>query len=338
MRFARPEMLWMLLALPLVAALLWWTVRRRMAVLERYASATALRSLAPNHSRGRVIAKSALLLVAITFGILASARPQWGHEDRRLLSKGVDVMIAVDTSLSMMAQDYKPSRLDRAKQLLQNIIWALKGDRAGIIAFAGDAYIKCPLTLDYGMVSAALQSIDVSSVPVQGTDIGQAIKAAIRAFDASSQGEKILVLLTDGEDQGKDTAAALEKAKAQKIHIFTIGIGTTEGRPIPLPNGQYKQDKEGKIVNSRLDFKLLTDIASQTGGKAIKANASGFSELDVIMADLSQFQASNQEDRIHRVYTERFQWFLLPAILLLIWEALETAQIARNGRNRRVTA
>ncbi|MCX7719370.1 MAG: VWA domain-containing protein [Candidatus Sumerlaeaceae bacterium] len=330
MRFALPHILWALFSLPLVATLLWWSRRRAASVAKRFAEAKLWKYLAPNHSATRSALKPALLLLSFALVILAAARPQWGFEDRVLSSRGLDMIVAVDTSLSMLAQDYKPNRLARARELLREVIRQARGDRIGVIAFAGSAVVKCPLTLDYRMALNALGVIDENAVETRGTAIGTAIRTALKAFEAGSAGERVLVLLTDGEDQGSDPLGAADEAARAGVRIYTIGIGTTQGMPIPMPDGQYKQDRAGRVVNTRLDFLTLTKIAEKTRGKAVKANPSGRAELKPIFDDLAGLELTKQQERIFRVYHERFQWFLLPAMILLVWEAIET------GRRRRV--
>jgi len=329
MRFGLPHVLWALFALPFVAGLLWWSRYRATAVARRFAEAGLWERITPTHSAARSALKPALLLLSLALVILAAARPQWGYEDRVLSSRGLDLVVAVDTSLSMLAQDYKPNRLARARDLLRNVIWQVRGDRVGVIAFAGSAVVKCPLTLDYRMALTALDLIDENAVETRGTAIGTAIRTALKAFEAGSGGERVLILLTDGEDQGSDPGGAADEAARAGVRIYTVGIGTTQGMPIPMPDGQYKADRTGKVVNSRLDFDTLAEIARKTGGKAVKANPSGRAELNVIFEDLEQLELTQQQERVFRVYHERFQWFLWPATILLAWEALET------GRRRR---
>lgn len=331
MTFAYPQYLWLLLGLPVMALLLWWANRRRLAVLRRFASQQVLAYLAPHYSHARRLLQSLLFLAAVTFAIFAAARPQWGYEERKIRSRGLDIIVAVDVSTSMLARasadgttGSRTMRLDRAKDLLQNILWRARGDRVGIMAFAGSSIITCPLTLDYGMAKTALQQVGPDSVSSQGTAIATAIDAAVKAFEMSSTGERILVLLTDGEDTGSDVKAAAERARKAGIKIYAIGIGSTQAVPIMMPDGRYKADHEGKTVYSKLDFDTLAEIASLTGGKAIKANPSGIAELDVVLGDIEQMQKTDQQDSVRHIPIERFQWFLVPAILLLMWEALET--------------
>lgn len=331
MRFANPAFLWLLAGVPGLLLFLWWRSLRRVRMMERFASPAVLGYLAPHHSRGRYLLRQGLVTASVIGVVFAGARPQWGYEDRRIISRGIDLIVAIDTSASMLAQDYKPNRMQRARELLQNILWKARGDRVGVMAFAGEAIIQCPLTLDYSMARTALESIDAGSVPFAGTAIGTAIDTAVKAFENASTGERVLVLLTDGEDHENRVLDAAARAAHSRITIHTIGIGTTQGMPIPLPGGSYKQDKSGKLVSSKLDFLTLSKIAQATGGKAIKANAEGATELEPIMHDIDSLQKTQQQDTLHRVYTERFQWFLLPAILFLLWEALETCY-SRRGR------
>lgn len=331
MRFALPHVLWALLGLPFLGLFLAWGLRRRRLLLERYASPRLLPALGTPVRDWRLWLRPVLVLSATTLLIFAAARPQWGYEDRKVISRGVDILVAVDTSASMLAEDYRPNRLERAKDLLQDIIWRARGDRVGVMAFAGSVAIQSPLTLDYSMASAALKSLGPQSVAAGGTAIGKAIDAAVEAFKTASTGERVLVLLTDGEDQGSEPIDAAERAVKAGVKIYTIGIGTSQGVPIPTDRG-YKTDSAGQQVISKLDFQTLTRIAQITGGKAVKANPRGGAELDTILGDLEQLSKAEHQDRIYRVYKERFQWFLLPAILLLAWEALQ------SGGSRHVQA
>lgn len=328
MRFANPQILWLLLLLPFAVGALWMAGRHRVRVLSRFAPPQAIAYLANHYAGGIPLSKQILSITAIAGIIFATARPQWGFEDRHIISRGVDVIVAVDTSSSMLAQDYRPNRLARAKDLLQNVIWTMRGDRIGIMAFAGSAFMQCPLTLDYGMAKTALEALDINSVPVQGTAIGTAIDAAVNAFQVAGSGERVLVLLTDGEDQGTQPIEAAQRAAKEHVRIYTIGIGTSQGMPIPI-NGGYKQDHEGHVVNSKLDLLTLAKIAQLSGGKAIKANSRGNAELDEILSDLASLQKKEQQDTVYRVYTERFQWFLLPSIVLLALEAMHTGYVKR---------
>jgi Ca-activated chloride channel homolog len=320
MKFGFPDFLWLLVLVPVVGLLVHMASLRRRNALARFGNNIAL---ARQNIQPRVWASRLRLVLVMTAAagmILAGARPQWGYEDRRIVSRGVDMMIAIDTSASMLAQDIKPTRLQRAKELLQNIVWEARGDRIGIMAFAGNAVVLCPLTLDYGMASTALTALDINSVPTRGTAIGTAIDSAIKAFDASGSGERVLVLLTDGEDQGTNPIEAAKKAAEAKMKIFTIGLGSEKGHPIPMERG-FKQDKQGRVVQSKLDFATLQEIARITGGSAFRAEGSGTREVTAMLAEVAKMKGVMQQDRVFRVYKERYAWFLIPALLVLIADA-----------------
>lgn len=326
MRFATPNFLLLIFALPLVGTLWYLMQRRKRQLAERFATPNLLPVLAVRKSSDRALWKGILLLAGAAAAIFAGARPQWGYEDRKIVSAGADVLIAVDVSRSMLAEDYKPNRLARAKELLTNILWGLKGDRVGVVAFAGDAAVVCPLTSDYSMARAALEGLDTSTVSTPGTNIGRAIDVALGAFDVAARGDKILVLLTDGEDHEGQAVAMAERAAKSGVKIFAIGIGTTQGMPIPDERGSYKTDREGKLVSTRLDFNTLTQIAERTAGAALKANPSGSSELQPILSELEKVRHAQNQETVVRVYHERFPWFVALALILLTLEmfVLET--------------
>ncbi len=319
MKFANPSFLFLIFALPVVALLLYAREKRRTVLRERFAAARLHPMIISHLSRQRRVVGALLFLSGLAAAILAGARPQWGYEDRRIVSAGIDLIIAVDVSKSMLAEDYKPNRLGRAKELLQNILWSLKGDRVGIVAFAGDAAVVCPLTADYAMAKAALQGLDTTSVSKPGTDIGRALDVAMGALELAAQGDKVIVLLTDGEDHGGQAVAMAEKAAKAGVRIYCIGIGTSQGMPIPEEGG-YKVDKQGRVVSTRLDFETLTRIAELTKGSAYKANPAGFAEIQPILSEIEQMQHRGEQETVFRIYRERFPWFIGLALSLLILE------------------
>ncbi len=319
MRFANPNFLLLVFVLPLFALALYLRYRRGWALVRRYARDGLAQRLGAGMGAARRVVAALLLLCALLLAIIAGARPQWGFEDRQLISSGVDLIIAVDVSRSMLAEDYKPNRLVRAKELLQNLIWALKGDRVGIIAFAGDAAIVCPLTSDYAMARATLDGLDTSTVAKPGTDIGRAIDVTLGAFELAARGDKVLVLLTDGEDHGGRALAMAERAAKAGVRIFCLGIGTTEGMPIPEGSG-YKEDKEGKLITTRLDFETLSRLSELTGGAAFKANPSGIAEIQPLLAEIEKLQKAEGQEMVFRVYHERFPWFVGATLILLCAE------------------
>jgi Ca-activated chloride channel family protein len=223
----------------------------------------------------------------------------------------------------MTATDYQPTRLGRARQLLQDVIWQARGDRVGVMAFAGDAVVVCPLTLDSRMARIALDHISVNTVRTQGTDIAHAINTARSIFDQAGRGERVLLLLTDGECHSGRLPEAIEKAAQANIRIFAVGIGSTEGGPIPTATG-FLEDNNGQVVNSRLNLEALIQAAQKTGGRAVKANPTGDAEIRTIMNDIAGLQSQGQQEQTIRIHHERFFWFLLPALALLLIDSLLT--------------
>jgi len=322
MNFGNQTILYGLFALPLVVIFYLYVFRRKKTLLLRLGSWELIRRLLPSVSRQRQILKAGMLILAVALLVFSLSRPQYGSIERPITRKGVDIFIAIDTSLSMLAQDIQPSRLARAEEQLNGLIHRLRGDRVGIITFAGTAFVQCPLTLDYALAQNILETIDADSVPIAGTAIGMAIRTATNAFERSAKGEKVLVLLTDGEDHETDPLGAAQEAAKAGVKIYSIGIGSEKGEPIRLPDGSFKKDSDGHVVNSRLDLVLLQKIAQATGGKTIKANPKGSLELDVLYADIGLIQKKTLRSQTYTIYEERFQYFLLPVILLLIMEML----------------
>jgi Ca-activated chloride channel family protein len=322
MNFGNQTILYGLFALPLVVIFYLYVFRRKKMLLLRLGSWELIRRLLPAVSRTRQILKAGMLILAVALLVFSLSRPQYGSIERPITRKGVDIFIAIDTSLSMLAQDIQPSRLARAEEQLNGLIHRLRGDRVGIITFAGTAFVQCPLTLDYALAQNILETIDADSVPIAGTAIGMAIRTATNAFERSARGEKVLVLLTDGEDHETDPLGAAQAAAKAGVKIYSIGIGSEKGEPIRLPDGSFKKDSDGHVVNSRLDLVLLQKIAQATGGKTIKANPKGGLELDVLYADIGLIQKKTLRSQTYTIYEERFQYFLLPVILLLIMEML----------------
>lgn len=338
MRFANPSLLWLLfLTVPLVFFLI-WTLQWRQTLLERFATRKIL------DSRGFVrtplvqYLRFGLFTLAFIMLVLALARPQWGFHERQVITQGVDLVVAIDTSASMMARDYPPTRLTRAKELLKNLIWEAKGDRVGVVAFAGSAAVMCPLTLDYDMAITALEAVDMNTIAARGTDIGAAITSAQNAFEISGANERILVLLTDGEQMERkaELDAAIAKAKETGTRIFAVGLGTEEGATIPTLRGPLR-DASGNVVQTKLDLPLLKRIASETGGEAVHAAKMGAGEIAQISAEIQKFRGRKQQDKTFRVYHERYPIFLAAALILLVAEALVRGQ-RRLGRQQSSSA
>ena len=325
MRFAAPGYLWLLLALPVLAALFGLELRRRQRALAVFGDLRLVRRLAASASLERRVIKAALVIGAALFLVLALARPQWGTKLEKVSRRGIDVVVAVDTSLSMLAEDAKPNRLAQARAAVASLIDLLQGDRIGLVAFAGTAYVACPLTLDYTAASLFVDVLDPDLLPVPGTAIAEAIRASIRAFQTNERRNKVLILITDGEDHEGDVEGAARAAADEGITIYTVGIGSPNGEPIPLRNTRgevvgYKEDRSKRKVTSRLGESALEAIAVATGGKYFRSTPEGI-ELRRIYEEISGMDQKALSSRLHTAYEERYQMPLAAAILLLAVEA-----------------
>lgn len=276
-------------------------------------------------SRRKAILRSIILLGFFAFGILALARPQWGAKLETVRRHGVDIIVALDTSYSMNAEDVSPSRLERAKSEIRSFIGKLKGDRIGLVIFAGAAVVQCPLTLDYAAANLFLDAVNTELIPEPGTALAAAIETATSAFSSKERKYKVLVIVTDGEDLQGQVDSAVEKGKEAGLIIYTVGVGTTEGRPIPVRDekgevADYRRDSEGQVVVSRLDERTLAQIALETGGRYYRATPAE-RELDAIYDEISNLEKKELESRVLQNFEDRFQFPLAVAIILLAAEA-----------------
>ncbi len=321
MHFARPEYLNLLWGLPLLAMFFFWSLRRRRRRLQRLVSPELTPLLAADFSRGKAFLRAALLLGFFLFALLAAARPQWGMKTREVRRQGVDLMLALDVSYSMNTEDIAPSRLVRAKSAIRSLVARVRGDRVGLVTFAGNAVVQCPLTLDYGAVSLFLDAAGPETIPEPGTSLAAAIRAATGAFIAEEKKYKVLVIFTDGEDLEGQVDEAVERAREGGVIIYSVGIGSPEGRPIPVRDAagniqEYRRDKNGQVVISRLDERSLARIADETGGRYFRSTV-GEGELEEIYDEIAGMEKKELEARIHQNFEDRFQYPLAPAIALL---------------------
>jgi len=338
MHFARSDYLHLLWLVCIMAFFFYWGLRSRRKRLERFVSATIAPRLIQEFSRSRAVLRVLLLLGFFVFAILALARPQWGTRLETVHRKGVDIFVALDTSYSMNAEDIAPSRLARAKAEIRSLMSRLKGDRLGLVTFAGSAVVQCPVTLDYGAVSLFLDTASTETIPDPGTSLASAIKAANSGFIAKERKYKVLVILTDGEDLEGQVDSAVETAKEAGVVIYTIGVGTPEGRPIPDRDArgdivEYHKDQDGQVVISRLDERALARIAEQTGGRYFRATT-GESELDDLYDDVSRMEKKELESRLFQNFEDRFQYPLALAVILLMSEM----SLSERRRGRAVVA
>ena len=323
MTLARPELLALLWLLPLALWVLWRGERRRRQrlalVIGRNAAASGV-DLRP----ARTVVKVTLLILTLAILIIALARPRWGFAWTDVKRHGSDIIIAVDVSQSMLAQDVNPSRIERAKHEILDLLPVLKGDRIGLVAFAGDAFVECPLTEDYAAMRMFVGFLGPDLIPLQGTDLKGAINTSMKAlFDGSPGGTegRAIILITDGEDQEPDAEKAAAAAKDKGVKIYALGIGTPDGAPIPDPNGGFKKDAAGNMVVTRPNEKALSRLAASSGGVFARSEAGG-GDLERIYVSGIRQQVAQREYQATRekLWFERFQWFVGLAILLLVAE------------------
>jgi Ca-activated chloride channel family protein len=335
MHFARPQYLTVLWAIPVLAAFFLWSLRRRRRRLEALISPPLAGRLTGEFSRPKAFGRVLLFTGFFTFSILALARPQWGSRMDTVQRQGVDLIAALDTSYSMNAEDVAPNRLAKAKSEIRGLIGRLKGDRVGLLAFAGTAVVQCPLTLDYGAAELFLDVANTETVPEPGTSLAAAIQTATAAFIAKEKKYKVFVIFTDGEDLEGQVKAAVDKARVAGVIIYTVGIGSPEGKPIPVRNEkgdvlEYRKDPEGQVVVSKLDERALIEIASETGGRYFRATTSE-SELDQIEDEVSHMEKKQLEARLYQNFEDRFQVPLSLAIFCLAAAAWITERRRPRG-------
>lgn len=323
MRFANPEMFWLLLGMPVLGLFYLLVMRWKKKMMRRFANLELWGKMTRTVSGGRQFFKAVLILSAYFFLILALARPQWGTKLELMKREGVDMVIALDVSNSMNAEDIKPSRLERAKHEIGRMVNNLKGDRVGLVGFAGDAFLQCPLTLDYGASRMFLDLMKTGIMHTPGTSISAAVRTARKAFDQKKRKHKVLVLITDGEDHEGNAVEEAEAAAEEGVVIYTLGIGSEAGVPIPVRdragNVTYKKDRAGNVVMTRLDASTLEKIALVSGGKFFRSTTGGL-ELDRIYKQIRKMEKKELESKHFTQYEDRFQWPLIIAVLLLIAE------------------
>jgi Ca-activated chloride channel family protein len=338
MQFAQPQFLLLgLIVLPAATLFLWWAKRQQRKALNRLGDHTLINRLSANINWNGRRWQIILQLAALAFLIIALARPQWGSEVREIEQEGLQVIVALDVSQSMLAEDVKPNRLDRAKLEIRELTERLDGDEIGLVLFSGASFVQVPLTSDYLTALNYLDSADPSVISRPGTVIGEAIRTALTGFDDELNNQKVLIVMTDGEDHETDPLASAQEAADAGVLIYTIGFGTPEGQPVPETNqyGEitgYKQDQNGEVVLSRLDENTLQAIAKTGNGKYYQATADG-RELDSLLGEIDNLQRAQLQTRFETTYIERFQIFLALALAaLIVAELIPDRKAAFNKR------
>jgi len=338
MRFEHQSLLWVaLVAGVALAAFSWWAWRTKLRLLKGFVGSKLLGNLTAGISPSLQKARMALAVVAVTFVLLALARPQWGFDWEEARQRGLDVVVAIDTSRSMIAADIPPHRLARAKLAALDLKRLARADRVGLVAFAGSAFLQCPLSFDDEAFRQSINALDVNIIPVGGSAIAEAIETARAAFKEKNDNHKVLVLFTDGEDNDGRAVEAAEAAAKDGMRIFTVGVGTANGELLRITDGKgrtdYVRDDQGNVIKSRLNEKLLQDIARATQGFYVLLSGANTIEL-LYERGLAPLPKSEHTSRRLKRFHERYQWLLGLAIVLLCVEML----LPERKRVRRVAA
>jgi Ca-activated chloride channel family protein len=318
--FGTPTFFWLLAVVPVLVLFLVWAFRARRRSLRRFAALPVAGSVNCAARRGKAV----LLVAAVLCAVLALVQPRWGFEWREVKRRGVDVFVLLDVSKSMLAEDVRPNRLMQAKFGIEDLLSRLQGDRVGLIAFAGTAFVQCPLTIDYEAFRLTLREAAPDVIPRGGTALAAAVRTAMKSFEAGEGRDRAIVLITDGEETEQEANAVTEELAKAGVRVYAIGVGTVDGELIPVrAPGQplaYLKDREGKVVKTRLNEEPLRQLALATQGIYVRSAAGDFGMDTVYEKGLRQMQRGEFEARLQKRYFERYQWPLGLAVLLLLME------------------
>lgn len=327
-QFAQPQYLLLIALIPALFIANWLNNRRRKRRLDRLGERQLILDLIPSLSFARSWIKITLFSIAFFFFAIGLSRPQLGARLKEVEGKGAEIVIALDLSNSMLAQDFTPNRLERAKLAVKRLTDRMQNDRVGLVVFAGEAYVQVPITTDYVSAKMFLSSLTTNSVPVQGTSLAAAIRTSIRSFSGESGVGRAIILITDGEDHEEEAIEAAKDAKELGIALFSVGIGSSEGKPIPLPSGELMHDSEGNIVITKLNDQLLREIAEVSGGQYVRATNTNFG-LDPIFDEIKNMERESFKSVVFEDFNEQFFYFFGIALVLFI---LEFLILERKGR------
>ena len=330
-QFVNPHILYLLLIIPVMIAALTLVALLRKRNLAKFGNLELIKSLMPEVSTWRIKSKSILFLLAVTAVIFAAARPQFGSKLREQKSTGIEMMLVVDVSNSMLAEDFAPNRLDRTRYAIDKLFASMNQDRVGMVVFAGESKVQLPITSDYRMARSFTKRLSPELVQVQGTEIGQALTLASLSFSNNRDAGRVIILITDGETHDNTALDAAQRAAEQGIRIYAVGIGTPDGAPVKV-NGEWLKDEKDEMVVSRLNEELLQQITAATGGGYIRATNAAFG-LDEIVREIEKIEQGELTTLSFEEYNEQFQWILAVAAVLLLLESLLLSR--RNPRLKR---
>ena len=320
LNFAQPQYLLLIFLIPVFFLIQALVLKMRRRKIRKFGDEKLVSQLMPSYSKGKVWVRLVLFSIGFFFFAIGLSRPQIGAKLKEHETKGAEIMIVLDVSNSMLAEDYSPNRLERAKLAISRLVDKLREDRIGLIVFAGNSFVQLPITTDYVSAKMFLNSISTDSVPIQGTAIGEAINTAIRSFSAQSEKSRAVVIITDGENHEDDPVAAAKQAAELGIRVFTIGVGSPEGKPIPM-DGELLKDKDGEIVVTRLDEKVLQDVARAGNGVYVRAGNSEFG-LNPVIDDIRRMEDEMYSSIVFEEFDEQFMYFLGIALFFFVIEML----------------
>ena len=318
--FAYAQYLLLIFLIPVFFIVQAVLLRIRRNRIRKFGDEKLVSQMMPSYSKSKVWVRLVLFSIGFFFFVIGLSRPQIGARLKEQEIKGAEIIIAIDVSNSMLAEDYSPNRLERAKLAVSRLVDKLRDDRIGLVIFAGTSFVQLPVTTDYVSAKMFLNSIDTGSIPIQGTALGDAITTCIRSFSAQSDKSRAIILITDGENHEDDPVAAAKQAAEMGIKVFTIGVGSPEGKPIPM-NGELLKDKDGEIVVSRLDEAVLQEIAAEGNGAYVRAGNSEFG-LNPIIDDLRKLEDEKYNSVVFEEYDEQFMYFLAIALVFFVLEML----------------
>ena len=323
-RFAHPNYLFLLLLVPIGIVALYLFNHRRKKAISTFGDPSLMNHLMPLYSPKRLNFKAIILLIAFSLQILVIAGPQFGSKIESMKRSGIEIMVAIDVSNSMNAQDVQPSRLDMAKMAVARLVDKLNDDRLGLVVFAGQPYIQLPITSDYPSAKMFLSSISTGMVPTQGTAIGAAINMCANSFTQQEGVNRAIIIITDGENHEDDAIQAAQAAAAQGIIVYTVGMGTSKGAPVPASPGDTRnfiKDKDGQIVISKIDETSLAKVAAAGGGAYVPANNIR-NGINALLEELNSIEKSEIETKIYTDYNDRFPYVEAIVLLLLVLDLL----------------
>ena len=320
MIFAESGYLFLLLLIPVFIIVQTVVLRFRRKRMEKFGDEALVKKLMPSYSRAKVWLRLSFFLLAFFFFVIGISRPQMGAILKEHKTRGAEVMIVLDVSNSMLAEDYSPNRLERAKLAISRVVDKLRDDRIGLVVFAGNSFVQLPITTDYVSAKMFLSSISTGSVPIQGTAIGEAIGTALRSFSAQSDRSRAIIVITDGENHEDDPVAAASQAAEMGVRVFTIGVGSPEGKMIPF-EGDYLRDKDGNPVVTRLDEAVLQDVAVAGKGLYVRAGNSEFG-LNPIIDEIARMDDEEYNSIVFEEYDELYMYFFGMALFFLVLEML----------------